>query len=59
MNLYFKVFDYLFEKLLPKLFRHFENIKLQSQTFLIEWIYTVFCRQFNLNTTLNIWDLLI
>ena len=53
------VFDNLLRKLIPKLWKHLKIINLECQTYLVEWFYTVFCRHFDMETTVRIWDLVM
>ena len=52
-----RVFDILLKEALPEVSKHLENLKIQSEIFLIEWFFTLFSRGHSLETTMKIWDL--
>lgn len=59
MNGYFYAFEKLLDKYFPKVHKHLDKIKASPNTYLVEWLFTVYCRAFDLKTTLHLWDLLV
>ena len=57
MNRYFRVHEILFEHNTPKLYRHFVEQKVKPDLYLIEWIFTLFSKSLNIETTSRIWDI--
>lgn len=56
MDAYFAVFDQYLADKLPSVYKHFENLAIPKQSFLVEWFYTVYARAFNLVVSSKVWD---
>lgn len=50
------LFEDLFKEKLPTLYKHFMSIHLESNSFVVEWIITIFSRELNLEVVARIWD---
>lgn len=53
------VFNCLFKKFLPKLFKHFEDTEVPSDLWISKWIMTLFTMTLSFETIVRVWDLLI
>lgn len=51
-----KVFDQLIKDRLPRLHQHFNNISLDTTTFISGWFMRLFVDVYPIDTTLRIWD---
>lgn len=49
-------FDKLFENTLPGLKRHFEDLELKSELFLIEWLVCLYSKNLEIEVVSRIWD---
>lgn len=56
LNSHIRVFDKLFQDLVPDLFEHFNRIELKTDMFLVEWILTLFTRVLPLDVVARVWD---
>lgn len=59
MEAYFGVFTQILAREMPKVARHLSTHGLESKTYLVEWLYTVFGRSLPLASVLSLWDLLL
>jgi len=44
---------------LPQVQKHLERNNITSEVYLIEWLVTLFCRNFHINDVAKIWDLFL
>jgi hypothetical protein len=51
-----KVFDALFQRMLPKLSRHFLQLSIGTDYYLLDWFMTVFARALPYGSSARIWD---
>jgi hypothetical protein len=51
-----KVFDALFQRMLPKLSRHFLQLSIGTDYYLLDWFMTVFARALPYGCSARIWD---
>ncbi|EGG16606.1 regulator of chromosome condensation domain-containing protein [Cavenderia fasciculata] len=51
-----KIYDVLFQKNLPDLYRCFKQVGLVSEHYLLEWLMTLFTKQMSLPIVTRIWD---
>jgi alpha-tubulin suppressor-like RCC1 family protein len=51
-----KVFDALFQRMLPKLSRHFLQLSIGTDYYLLDWYMTVFARALPYGSSARIWD---
>mmetsp|Transcript_22969 Transcript_22969/g.25979 ORF Transcript_22969/g.25979 Transcript_22969/m.25979 type:complete len:554 (+) Transcript_22969:98-1759(+) len=56
LQAYFDAFDALLKEKQPKLSKHFQELGLTSDVYLIDWFYTVFSRCFTLDVAARVWD---
>jgi hypothetical protein len=52
------VFNCLFQKFLPKLYRHFTETEVPSDLWISKWIMTIFTMTLSFDTIVRVWDLL-
>jgi len=56
LKLSFRAFDYYLQQKCPAASKHLKTMNLQTETFLIEWYYTMYCRTFSIHDAALIWD---
>ena len=49
-------FNRNFKNLMPKLYQHFETLEIQTDSFLIDWMLTLFSKNMEIDLALRIWD---
>jgi hypothetical protein len=54
-----RTFESLLEDALPSVSQQLSSMGVQSEIFLIEWLFTFFSRGLSLDTTLKFWDQLL
>ncbi|KAL4468939.1 hypothetical protein ABPG72_009759 [Tetrahymena utriculariae] len=59
IKIYVKTFEYFLSQKYPNCLKHLQKLHIQSDIFLIEWFYTLFCRAFSFSTIAKIWDLML
>lgn len=52
-----QIFKQVFYYNLPELCDHFESIDLLPETYMIEWIMTIFAKNVNIDFAARIWDI--
>lgn len=52
-----QIFKQVFYYNLPKLCDHFESLDLLPETYMIEWIMTLFAKNVNIDFAARIWDI--
>ena len=58
MQSFYQTFDCYFNLNLPELYEHFKQQKLNTELFMIDWIYTLFTKVLPLDISTKLWDLL-
>lgn len=58
MESFYQTFDVYFQLNLPELYRHFKQQKLNTELFMIDWIYTLFTKVLPLDISTRVWDLM-
>lgn len=58
MEAFYQAFDVYFQLNLPELYQHFKQQKLNTELFMIDWIYTLFTKVLPLDISTRVWDLL-
>jgi len=56
LKLLFRAFDYYLQQKCPAASKHLTSMNVQTETFLIEWYYTLYCRTFSIHDAALIWD---
>jgi len=59
VSIYESTFNYMLKDRVPNVFKHLRDLKIQSEVFLIEWFYTLFCRAFKFPVVTKLWDLFL
>ncbi|EAR98652.2 rab-GTPase-TBC domain protein (macronuclear) [Tetrahymena thermophila SB210] len=59
IKIYVKTFEYFLSQKYPNCLKHLQKLHIQSDIFLIEWFYTLYCRAFSFSTIAKIWDLML
>ncbi|KAL4461444.1 hypothetical protein ABPG74_016068 [Tetrahymena malaccensis] len=59
IKIYVKTFEYFLSQKYPNCLKHLQKLHIQSDIFLIEWFYTLYCRAFSFTTIAKIWDLML
>jgi len=54
-----RVFDRFLKNKLPQVQKHLERNNITSEVYLIEWLVTLFCRNFHIHDVAKIWDLFL
>lgn len=58
MESFYQTFDVYFSLNLPELYNHFKEQKLNTELFMIDWIYTLFTKVLPLDISTRVWDLM-
>ncbi|KAL8455529.1 hypothetical protein Emag_000658 [Eimeria magna] len=59
VEVYFRTFDALLEERHPLLLQHLQDLGIQTDVFLVDWMYTVFTRCLPFELLGRVWDLFI
>lgn len=59
INIYCAIFSDIFEKNLPALYRHFSDIGLSPEMYLLDWILTIYSKSLPLDISTRIWDIFL
>lgn len=59
VNTYIKYFEYLLKQKYSNIYKHLTKLNVQGEIFMVEWLFTMFCRAFSLPVVINIWDLFL
>ncbi|OMJ69483.1 hypothetical protein SteCoe_32795 [Stentor coeruleus] len=59
MQEYYKVFEYYMKKKIPNVFKKFKDLEITPDMFLLEWVYTLFSRFFEIEYVSRIMSLFI
>ncbi|XP_026189998.1 uncharacterized protein LOC34622363 [Cyclospora cayetanensis] len=59
VEIYFRTFDALLEERHPQLLTHFEQIGIETDVFLVDWMYTLFTRCLPFELLGRVWDLFV
>lgn len=56
MRVYFNTYNFCFKNNLPKLYKHFLEQKLSADLYIIDWVFSLYSKCFNLDIVSRIWD---
>ena len=59
IKIYSEFFNYLLEKYLPKIFKHFKKLEITPELYMIPWFEELFTKTFNINILNHIFDLFL
>lgn len=54
---YHSIFDKLMKKYCKKLFKVIRSYQISTETFILDWFFTLYTRAFNINVVRGIWDI--
>lgn len=53
---HFNLYELMFADQLPRLYRHFDVLKLRPEAYLMSWIFTLFTKALDLEVCARVWD---
>ena len=56
ITLQIKEIKKILKKIEPELFRHFEDVSLEIDNFVMRWILVLFAQEFSIDVAINFWD---
>ncbi|XP_070540551.1 TBC1 domain family member 14-like isoform X2 [Ptychodera flava] len=56
MKAYFATYEEYFEDNLPELFKHFKELNVTPDLYIIDWMYTIYSKSLPLDVACRVWD---
>ncbi|KAK2150057.1 hypothetical protein LSH36_426g02008 [Paralvinella palmiformis] len=56
MNSYFETYEEFFHENLPQLYYHFKKLNLNSNLYIIDWLFTLYAKSLPLDVASRVWD---